>query len=112
MRQLKNSALFFSVFFLCPFFLFPMSKSSECDEITGAIEWYGNEPLAFLGVTTDSGEVFTLKTAGGSSFTLEDIAKLKGRRILFRGKKVSDALSSPETLKDGIFVVEEFQEAK
>ncbi len=82
------------------------------EKAVGTICYYGNVPFEFPGFNTVDGFVYTIQVAEGASFSLDDITKEQGNLLEFTGKIDASNIGGYNVLKDGVFIVSDFEVLK
>ncbi len=84
--------------------------SVPVEKAVGHINWYGNAPVAYPGLVTIEGQVYSLAVEQGASFSVKDITALQGHLIQVEGHINRQEIGGFQVLKDGIFVVNKFKD--
>lgn len=77
--------------------------------VAGHIKFYGNAPFEFPGIETVDGNLYAVQTDENSGISLKEIEKTQGKMIELTGRIEKKEKLSVFSLRDGIFIANEYK---
>lgn len=77
--------------------------------VVGHIKFYGNAPFESPGIETVDGNLYAVQVEEDSGISLDDIKSTQGKMIELTGRVEKKEKRSIYSLRDGIFVANEFK---
>lgn len=77
--------------------------------VVGHIKFYGNAPFESPGIETVDGNLYAVQVEEDSGVSIDDIKSTQGKMIELTGRVEKKEKRSIYSLRDGIFVANEFK---
>ena len=100
--------LFGTIILLSVFSAFPFGGKAP-KSVTGHINFYGNAPFEYPGIKTADGYLYAVQTEKDSGVSIEKIKETQGKLVELTGHVEKKEKLSIFSLRDGIFVVQDFK---